>query len=63
MGDHNLYYFSLPDYHTQSVKACEICLSAALKGKSPAQRANVRLRGHLPFALLKNKFLGEVNPG
>ncbi|MFH5833970.1 hypothetical protein ACG2F4_08790, partial [Halalkalibaculum sp. DA3122] len=43
----------------QSVTGCEMGLSAALKDKSPAQRTNVRLRGPLPFALLKNQFLGE----
>ena len=43
----------------QAVKDCEIYPSATLQDKSPAQHANLRLRGHLTFALLKDKFLGE----
>ena len=35
--------------------------SAALQDKSPAQHANVHLRGHLTYALLRNKLLGEIS--
>ncbi|MFH5833244.1 hypothetical protein ACG2F4_02650 [Halalkalibaculum sp. DA3122] len=60
MSDNNLYHLN---YHYCLEKAGNWPFPAALKHKSPVQRTDVHLRSHLPFSLLKNKSLGEVNPG